>query len=188
MDLSTDACRSSDGARWRNQKSPELNRAQLNFLPMLPCHQIAVEIRKQRLIGKNGKVRLLETDLGHTIRLTLAKPLNVKDKIRAFKNCYFFRNEWWAMRDSNSRHPRCKRDALPTELIALPKHFAFSRNAVLSQGLGACKRFIKGILLVSQGAPLMVPKAGAIRERLDALFIEIVFQCLEDQLPAGLLF
>ena len=27
--------------------------------------------------------------------------------------------KWWAMRDSNSRHPRCKRGALPTELIAL---------------------------------------------------------------------
>src|SRR6202045_4813953 len=26
---------------------------------------------------------------------------------------------WWAMRDSNPRPPRCKRDALPTELIAL---------------------------------------------------------------------
>jgi hypothetical protein len=25
---------------------------------------------------------------------------------------------WWAMRDSNPRPPRCKRDALPTELIA----------------------------------------------------------------------
>jgi hypothetical protein len=27
---------------------------------------------------------------------------------------------WWAMRDSNPRPPRCKRGALPTELIALP--------------------------------------------------------------------
>jgi hypothetical protein len=26
--------------------------------------------------------------------------------------------EWWAMTDSNRRHPRCKRGALPTELIA----------------------------------------------------------------------
>ncbi len=25
---------------------------------------------------------------------------------------------WWAVRDSNSRHPRCKRGALPTELTA----------------------------------------------------------------------
>ena len=25
---------------------------------------------------------------------------------------------WWAMTDSNRRHPRCKRGALPTELIA----------------------------------------------------------------------
>jgi hypothetical protein len=29
------------------------------------------------------------------------------------------KTKWWAMRDSNSRHPRCKRGALPTELIAL---------------------------------------------------------------------
>ena len=27
--------------------------------------------------------------------------------------------EWWAMTDSNRRPSRCKRDALPTELIAL---------------------------------------------------------------------
>ncbi len=27
-------------------------------------------------------------------------------------------NEWWAMTDSNRRHLRCKRSALPTELIA----------------------------------------------------------------------
>ena len=26
---------------------------------------------------------------------------------------------WWAVRDSNSRPSRCKRDALPTELTAL---------------------------------------------------------------------
>ncbi len=26
---------------------------------------------------------------------------------------------WWVMRDSNSRHLRCKRSALPTELITL---------------------------------------------------------------------
>ena len=28
--------------------------------------------------------------------------------------------KWWAMTDSNRRHLRCKRSALPTELIALP--------------------------------------------------------------------
>ena len=32
---------------------------------------------------------------------------------------------WWAMRDSNSRPSRCKRDALPTELIALFKFRKF---------------------------------------------------------------
>ena len=26
--------------------------------------------------------------------------------------------DWWAMTGSNRRHSRCKRDALPTELIA----------------------------------------------------------------------
>lgn len=30
------------------------------------------------------------------------------------------RGSWWVMRDSNSRHLRCKRSALPTELIARP--------------------------------------------------------------------
>lgn len=30
------------------------------------------------------------------------------------------RGKWWALRDSNPRHPRCKRGALPTELSARP--------------------------------------------------------------------
>ena len=29
--------------------------------------------------------------------------------------------EWWAVRGSNSRHPRCKRGALPAELTAQEK-------------------------------------------------------------------
>ena len=29
----------------------------------------------------------------------------------------YLKNTWWVMRDSNSRHLRCKRSALPTELI-----------------------------------------------------------------------
>jgi hypothetical protein len=33
----------------------------------------------------------------------------------------------WAMTDSNPRHSRCKRDALPTELIAL-----FSQEYILA--------------------------------------------------------
>ena len=36
-----------------------------------------------------------------------------------FKSSSSRGRKWWAMRDSNSRHPRCKRGALPTELIAL---------------------------------------------------------------------
>ena len=31
------------------------------------------------------------------------------------------RGGWWAVRGSNSRHPRCKRGALPTELTARPR-------------------------------------------------------------------
>lgn len=38
--------------------------------------------------------------------------------------------KWWAMRDSNSRHPRCKRGALPTELIALSRCEAMSAASV----------------------------------------------------------
>src|SRR5690606_31589233 len=37
--------------------------------------------------------------------------------------------EWWAMRDSNSRHLRCKRSALPTELIARSRR-TFKRSAL----------------------------------------------------------
>src|SRR5690242_19919231 len=29
---------------------------------------------------------------------------------------------WWAVKDSNLRHPACKADALPTELTAHPGH------------------------------------------------------------------
>jgi len=42
---------------------------------------------------------------------------------------------WWAMTDSNRRHSRCKRDALPTELIA-----PFNREcALLAERSGAVK-------------------------------------------------
>nr|CAI0337142.1 hypothetical protein SHINE37_40996 [Rhizobiaceae bacterium] len=37
--------------------------------------------------------------------------------MKSLENLNFW-GKWWAMRDSNSRHPRCKRGALPTELIA----------------------------------------------------------------------
>ena len=39
------------------------------------------------------------------------------------------RFRWWAMTGSNRRHSRCKRDALPTELIA---HFQGRRLFILS--------------------------------------------------------
>ena len=35
------------------------------------------------------------------------------------KKTQVIEREWWAMTGSNRRHSRCKRDALPTELIAL---------------------------------------------------------------------
>src|SRR6056297_3147082 len=34
------------------------------------------------------------------------------------KGCALAPAAWWAVRGSNSRHPRCKRGALPTELTA----------------------------------------------------------------------
>ena len=37
---------------------------------------------------------------------------------------------WWAMRDSNSRPPRCKRDALPAELIAQGSFFNKSTKRI----------------------------------------------------------
>ena len=33
------------------------------------------------------------------------------------KAAFYFRAKWWRRRDSNSRPPRCERDALPTELL-----------------------------------------------------------------------
>ena len=38
--------------------------------------------------------------------------------------------KWWAMTDSNRRHPRCKRGALPTELIARREAEAVSAASV----------------------------------------------------------
>lgn len=45
---------------------------------------------------------------------------------------------WWAMRDSNSRHPRCKRGALPAELIAL-RIMPFNIINQPVQGIALCK-------------------------------------------------
>ena len=44
--------------------------------------------------------------------LSGAKEINTATQAKSLKI-------WWAVRDSNSRHPRCKRGALPTELTAL---------------------------------------------------------------------
>jgi hypothetical protein len=60
--------------------------------------------------------------------------------------------EWWAMTDSNRRHLRCKRSALPTELIAhsgggisgLPDGW---QAAFEGQSLSARERFLEGFLL-----------------------------------------
>ena len=41
--------------------------------------------------------------------------------------------KWWAMRDSNSRHPRCKRGALPAELIALDLLYLVAGGAFFMQ-------------------------------------------------------
>src|SRR5205085_8756078 len=39
---------------------------------------------------------------------------------------------WWAMRDSNPRPPRCKRDALPAELIALNRSLRPEASGIAS--------------------------------------------------------
>ena len=43
----------------------------------------------------------------------------IKNKKDGIKPVFFVSN-WWAMRGSNSRPSRCKRDALPAELSARP--------------------------------------------------------------------
>ena len=48
------------------------------------------------------------------------------------------RKEWWVVRGSNSRHLRCKRSALPTELT--------TRDRGFSQRLGAWQVSIETIL------------------------------------------
>src|ERR1044071_352039 len=44
------------------------------------------------------------------------------------------RESWWAMTDSNRRHPACKAGALPTELIARhQRHIAAGRPGARAQ-------------------------------------------------------
>ncbi len=43
---------------------------------------------------------------------------------------------WWVMRDSNSRHLRCKRSALPTELITLGRVFTSGPRTVQGDSSG----------------------------------------------------
>ena len=40
-------------------------------------------------------------------------------KILTLMLIIMYQQNWWAMTGSNRRPPRCKRDALPAELIAL---------------------------------------------------------------------
>ena len=58
--------------------------------------------------------RLRLPPLGSVVRTFLTSYIKTKrrDKTRLFVS------NWWAMRGSNSRPSRCKRDALPAELIA----------------------------------------------------------------------
>ena len=49
---------------------------------------------------------------------------------------------WWRRRDSNSRPPRCERDALPTEL--LPHKSKTAHN--IPNKRGACKWILKKLL------------------------------------------
>ena len=56
----------------------------------------------------------VKTGAGRGIRTPdqrFTKPLRYHYAIPALKTC------WWRRRDSNSRPPRCERDALPTELL-----------------------------------------------------------------------
>ena len=48
--------------------------------------------------------------------------------------CFVFL--WWAVTDSNRRHPACKAGALPTELTALPQ--AFSKKSRAKRATPAC--------------------------------------------------
>lgn len=44
-------------------------------------------------------------------------------------NLWWSETAWWAMTDSNRRHPPCKGGALPTELIALSARLSLSTTA-----------------------------------------------------------
>src|SRR5215468_4216566 len=61
-------------------------------------------------------------------------------------------SDWWAMRDLNPRPPRCKRDALPAELIApgrrvvLRRCLRFNRPASIQRIAQSLTRFELGLL------------------------------------------
>ena len=58
---------------------------------------------------------------------------------------------WWAVRDSNSRHPRCKRGALPTELTALAGSLK-STGRGIDGAAGLVKSTSEALRMIRQGA------------------------------------
>src|SRR5205823_7398552 len=62
---------------------------------------------------------------------------------------------WWAMRDSNPRPPRCKRDALPAELIARnrslpPGRFGYSPPSETDEHRAASAAHTPSVEFVAQ--------------------------------------
>src|SRR5262245_18675560 len=58
----------------------------------------------------------------HRVNLCGKKSENVNDNKGIF-------SRWWAVTDSNRRHPACKAGALPTELTALTARLSLSEGA-----------------------------------------------------------
>jgi hypothetical protein len=69
---------------------------------------------------------------------------------RRGSSSHFARENWWAVTDSNRRHPACKADALPTELTARGARFIATRRGCASpqitctMGFGAVYQAVPG--------------------------------------------
>ncbi len=102
-----------------------------------------VAIAQITCVGDIFSVQVQRRRSGHSFMRSIARGAS------RVRRLYTAGKGWWVMRDSNSRHLRCKRSALPTELI--------TRDAAFSQACGQVQEGLEDFLAF----PLRRPFNGA---------------------------
>jgi hypothetical protein len=75
-------------------------------------------------------------------------------------------NHWWAVTDSNRRHPACKADALPAELTALRQDLSLRDDGAQGRvGTFGCRRCSRWYPRVRAKAPRPCDFALGVRPR-----------------------